>query len=231
MYRVDLGITMANPATIKREEIMAKMLSNDPRFDTFVRQSTELLKSTNQPNVITLEQFIPFLPLFNMDKERYKNESNQRNRPYQSDMHRLYNQWRFELGINIYEVTFVTRSKEDETVVYFLDRMFTRIKGDVLDDSSKSMREKVPGAVSHTAPESREQLLLNATLQDVVNANSTPEQLSFFRKMKIQSAIMVTNATKQKEKITTVPSVDEEASDTITSKEEPYDFSNTYLDD
>lgn len=155
--------------------------------DHFVSQLVEmgkvLLEETNKPNIITLEQFEPFIPMFNMDRDKYATD-----KEYQAQMNRLYNIYVKGLGINIYEPTIVIMSKDDPRECYYLDRIFTRVKSDVVEEDSQ--RSKVPSAVSRAAPVTRDDLLLEASMLDIVKANTSPDQKAFFAKVKVDSALI-----------------------------------------
>lgn len=160
-------------------------LKKDNHVSHFSKLGTLLLKQTNQPNVITLDQFRPFIPMFKIDHERLSLDEG-----YKAELMRLYNRWRRELGINPYEITIVIYSKEDPREAYVLNRAFTRIKSDALSDGVKSLRESVPGAVPKTSSISREELVLDASLNDLVAANSTPEQKAHFARVRMESALV-----------------------------------------
>jgi hypothetical protein len=66
--------------------------------------------------------------------------------------------------------------------------LLTRIQSDIVD--GKSNRESIPQQPNRAAGETQAQKFLDASLQDVMQANSTPEQRSFFMNSKIQSAFI-----------------------------------------
>ena len=161
-------------------------LKQDNFVTLFSKLGTKMLEDTNKPNVITLEQFQPFIPLFNMNKELYEEDES-----YRLSINRLYNQFIRGLNINLYQPTIVIRSREDPTECYFLNRRFTRIKSDGVE--GKSMRDTVPAAVSKAASTTRDQLILEASVRDLIAANSTPEQKSYFTRIRMESALIEKN--------------------------------------
>jgi hypothetical protein len=170
------------PNKVDQEAIKEK-ISKDHFVSQFTEMGKALLEETNKPNIITLEQFEPFIPMFNMDKDKYATDKD-----YRAQMNRLYNIYVKGLGINIYEPTIVVMSKDDPRECYYLDRIFTRVKSDVVDDDSQ--RSKVPSVVSRAALITREDLLLEASMLDIVKANTSPDQKAFFAKVKVDSALI-----------------------------------------
>lgn len=152
-------------------ERVKERVHEDGLVSQVVKQGAELLRRTNRPNVITAAQFAPFKPMFNMDKERYERESP--DGPYCLEMNRLFNAWRNELGINLYEITIVIASETDHRVVQYLDRRYTRIRSDIVD--GKSSRDSVPAAISKTSDTTRDQEILKASVHDIAVANSSSD--------------------------------------------------------
>jgi hypothetical protein len=168
------------------QEAIKKKLSENHLVSKFSKEGTKLLEETERPNLITLNQFEPFIPMFNMDKKKYEEDET-----YRLSMNRLYNQYVRGLGINLYQPTIVIMSQEDPTEVYFLDRVYTRFKSDIVD--GKSMRDTVPSAIARNASTTRDQVLLEASVRDLVEANNTPEQRAYFRRIRTDSAIIQKN--------------------------------------
>lgn len=164
-------------------DAIKERISKDHFVSQFAEMGKILLEETNRPNVITLEQFEPFIPMFNADKVRYSTDTD-----YQAKMNALYNQYVRGLGINIYEPTIVIASKDDPRECYYLDRIFTRIRPDVAEENST--RDQVPSAVSRTSNVTRDDMLLEASMIDIIKANTTPEQKAFFAKIRVDSALI-----------------------------------------
>jgi hypothetical protein len=166
-------------------------LKSDTVISQFVTEGTALLKETNRPNIITLEQFAPFVPLFNVDPTKYIPHSGPgsgRPNQYTRDLNDLYRRWRFELGINQYEVTYVVKSAEDRTIVYYLDRQLTRLRSDSYE--GESSRGDVPSNVPRGGPTTKEDLVIDASYKDLVLANSTPDQTQRIGQLKMESAVI-----------------------------------------
>lgn len=165
------------------EAVIKQRIASDNFVTQFAKEGTKLLENTNKPNIITVEQFLPYISLFNTDKDLYETDPN-----YKSKMTQLYSQYIRELGINLYEPTLVIRSKEDQTIEVFLQRRFTRIAADNTD--GRSFRDTVPGAVSKAASATRDQLILDASIRDLVEANKTDSQMDYFRRIRKESAFI-----------------------------------------
>lgn len=162
---------------------IAERLKSDNIVSQFAKEGAKLLEETNRPNVITAEQFMPYVLLFNMDKEQYEKDQT-----YRLRINRLYNSYIRDLGINLYELTVVVESKENPVPLVVLNRRFTRIQGDRVD--GKSMRDTVPAAIMKTADTTRDQEILKASVMDLVAANNTPEQKEYFTKVRMDSAMV-----------------------------------------
>lgn len=176
----------ANIPNVVNEEAIKEKLKNNHLVKQFADEGRKLLEKTERPNIITYAQFEPFIPLFNLDRKKYEDDQT-----YRLQMNRLYNQYTKGLGINLYQPTIVVVSEEDPTELYFLDRRFTRFKSDVVD--GKSMRDNVPAAITRNASATRDQLLLDASIMDVMAANSTEEMKSYFARVKMDSALIQKN--------------------------------------
>lgn len=170
------------PNKVDPDSIKNKM-SQDHFVSKFAELGKILLAETNRPNVITLEEFTPFIPLFNMDKHRFDVDSE-----YELYIKRLYNNYVKGLSINLYEPTIVIVSREDPRECAYLDRCFTRIKSDNIE--GESHRTSVPSVVSKASNVTRDDLLLEASLTDITQANITPEQKEFFARTKVISAFI-----------------------------------------
>jgi hypothetical protein len=170
-------------AVPSREEL-EKNLEKNPYVDQFVKQGAKLLEQTNRPNVITVEQFAPYVALYKVDLEKYEEEDQ-----YRLHISRLFQQFRVNLSINMFEPTLVVRSQEDQTVVYHLNRVFTRIRPDAVPEGT-SARLTIPPIGPRTPKDKRENLMVNAVLTDVSRANNTPEQLKEFLRMRGESALI-----------------------------------------
>lgn len=173
------------PNSVSHEKIADSLQKNSAAVRQLVEQGALLLAETNRPNIITLAQFEPFIPLFKMDKNRYAKD-----RGYELEMNRLYNRWKRELEINLYEITIVIKSKEDPQEVYWLDRTFTRIQSDFVPDNGKSHRDTVPAAVARSADMTRDDQILQASLHDLMEANKTEEQMNEFFRAKMESSLV-----------------------------------------
>ena len=156
-------------------------LKQDNFVSRLVEQGKELLAETNRPNVITIEQFRPYVGLFNVDKDRYKHD-----RDYRGHLERLHAQYIRELSINKYEPTIVILSRDDPKPVYYLQRYFTRIASDAVEGKGK--RDTVPAAIAASASQTRDQMILAASITDLVNANRSPEQMDQFKRIRADSA-------------------------------------------
>lgn len=143
----------------------------------------KLLEETNRPNVITYAQFEPYITLFNADKVKLNEDQN-----YRREMQRLLENYRVNLGINFYEPTIVIMSETDRTEIAFLDRIFTRIRSDAVTGDSK--RDSVPSVINKASPVNRDQLMVQASILDLIDANNTPEQRNFLARVKMESAII-----------------------------------------
>ena len=167
-----------------REEVIKSKLANDHYAQLFTKLGNELLAETEKPNVITLDQFRPYIPMFQLDHSRYNNGDDQ----YTQEMNRLLYAWRHVLGINMFQPTIVIVSETDRREVVTLNRRFTRIRPDLVDGTS--FKEQVPRNIPKTAEVSREEHLMAATVKDVVAANTTPDQLTYFKQLREQSAVL-----------------------------------------
>jgi len=211
---------------IPTKEQIEKAISSDTWVSQFAKEGKELLDRTNRPNVITAEQFAPYLPIFNMDKERYGFDKDP---DYTAHIHRLYNSFLHDLGINLYEVTYVIKSREDETVVAFLNRRFTRIKTDHVEGASS--RENIPSVVASNAGQTRDNLVLEASVRDLVLANSTPEQKKYFLRTKMESAVFEKNFVENNMTPEKRPSLNSDESSAALESQDSGDITEVLLDD
>lgn len=168
-------------------EAIRERLKNDHNISQFSKLGKALLEQSEQPNIITYAQFEPFLPLFQgIDYERLKPGVDEAYRTY---IARLLRDYRVNLGINLYQPTIVVdRLEEPRRELYFLDRAFTRFNSDAVE--GRSMRDSVPGAVARASSATRDQMLLEASVLDVMEANNTPEQKAYFARVKMESALI-----------------------------------------
>jgi len=170
------------------KKAIKERLRQNPVVERLTVLGRELLEGTERPNRISLSEFEPYIDLFRVDTKRYKDDS-----AYAKRLDGLFISYRTELGINLFQPTIVVVDKNDpkSPELYFLDRIMTRIKGDVLEGSS--MRAQVPSAVSVASSTTVDQLMLDATLRDVLAANSTEEQRLYFRRVRHDSALIQRN--------------------------------------
>jgi hypothetical protein len=170
---------------IKSDDV-SSLVTNNSDAARFAQLGKELLEKTNRPNIITLDQFTPFIPLFKVDQERYDKEED-----YRKQLGRMFERYRVELSINLYEPTIVVRSKTDSTELYFLDRLMTRIQSDVVDGRSNRDEaiSKGPRGVGVNAG----QVTLDASFKDLMVANASPDQKNTFLRSRIQSALIATH--------------------------------------
>jgi len=166
------------------EDKTKQNLEKSPYVDQFVKQGLKLLENTNRPNIITVEQFAPFIALYKFDEEKYENDGQ-----YKEYITRLTQQFRVSLSINLHEPILVVRSKEDQTVVYHLNRVFTRIKPDALLEGN-SAKQNLSELGPRVDKKKRDDLMVGAIMTDIVNANNTPEQLDRFRQVRQESALI-----------------------------------------
>lgn len=174
------ALANAVPSTEKVQQNLEK----NPHVEQFIKQGNKLLEETNRPNIITVEQFEPFLALYKLDQQKYENDAN-----YKLFINRLYQKFKVGLSINLHEPILVVRSTEDQTVVCQLDRVFTRIKSDAAI-SGKSAKDNLTNIGPRTDKQKREDMLMGALLTDVARANETPEQIERFKRIKRDSALI-----------------------------------------
>ena len=93
---------------IPAADAFREKLKDDHVVSTFARLGAELLKEDENPNVITLDQFEPYISLFQVDQEKLKTD-----KEYERHLRKLTEQYRINLGINFYQPTIVILSKED----------------------------------------------------------------------------------------------------------------------
>lgn len=166
-------------------DAIKEVLKKDHHVNQFSTLGTKFLEETERPNIITFAQFEPFIPLFNIDKERIESD-----KAYRSDTQKLYDAYIHNLGINIYQPTIVVRSAEDRTELYHLNRVFTRIKSDIVDGNAR--RDTVPASIARNSSVTRDNLLLDASIHDLGSANQTPEMITYFQQLRVESAILDT---------------------------------------
>lgn len=154
------------------------------------KEGKKLLEATNRPNIVTVQQFMPFIELFQIDYSKVDTEF--RNTPEGKRLGELYQLYRTSLSINIYEPTIVIESLENPVEVAWLDRAITRFKSDAVDGED-SARNSVPGGISKASQTTREELLVQASTIDTLSANNTPEQMREFALIKGESALIRKN--------------------------------------
>jgi hypothetical protein len=164
-----------------------KRFSKNPMVLALIKEGGELVRQSEKPNVITVEQFLPFVPLFKMDKERYLSEEPEKG-PYYLAITELDKRFLRDLSINKYQPILVIRSREDDRIVAWFDRRFTRIKSDAF--AGPSAKDKVPRNVPRATGTTRGELLFEASIVDLAHANQTPEVLAYFRRIREESAFI-----------------------------------------
>lgn len=159
----------------------------------FTTLGKDLLDQTEKNNIITLAQFEPYVELFTRDPEKLKKldyRSGTFDSVYADRIQKLFHAYRVNLGINLHFPTIVVdRLEEPRKELIFLDRLWTRIKSDHVVDNSA--RDRVPAVVSKAGELQREDIVLNASLTDVVSANATEEQTRQFQQNRAESAILL----------------------------------------
>lgn len=150
----------------------------------FTRLGKELLENTEKTNIITLAQFEPYMEIFAPDQKRMKTDT-----VYVREMQRLFEAYRINLGINFYYPTIVVdRLEEPRRELYFLDRIWSRLKADVVE--GKSARDDVPSNVPKIGDLNRDILILRASATDIMAANNSDDQIDQFRRNRIESAVL-----------------------------------------
>lgn len=175
-----------DPNSIKGK-IAEGLAKEDHAVAQLVKLGTELLKESEKPNIITVKEFEPFIPLFKVDNERLDQNSKRYDRAYDMEIRRLYNEYVHGLGINLYQPTIVIESRENPVELVFLNRAFTRVKSDAVEGNSA--RAAIPASVLRNPTMTRDQAILDASLSDLQKANQSPEQKEAFVKAKIESAL------------------------------------------
>ena len=148
----------------------------------FTKYGTRLLETTERPNIITLAEFMPYKELYNMDRRRASDAS------YIDAMLRLFSEFKKRYSLNIYFPTIVIESRENPKEVHLINRTFIRIKDDHLDDGGKSENARKTAMPSMAG--SREAVILRSSLDDIGAANGTPEQISYFNRMRLESVMI-----------------------------------------
>jgi hypothetical protein len=164
-------------------DAIRERLKDNHVVQQLVKDGALLLAKTNQPNRITLAQFTPFIPIFNVDKTRYAEDI-----AYKKQMDQLGARYVRDLEINLYEPTIVIQSKEEPIELVVLNRLFTRISTDNVEGESK--RETVPAAVSKISGTTRDDQMLAASIADLGTANRSPKQMEFFKRVRENTAII-----------------------------------------
>lgn len=184
-----MGLPPQTPSRSVDDEIR-QMVEQDDTIKQFSRLGGELLEQSNKPNVITVQQFMPYIELFNVDQTRYGPD---KDLAYNRYIDGLYSSWRHELGINIHEVTYVIRNEDEgkpakeQVVVCVLDRRFTRIESDT--GKVTHNRQQIPSNFNRNATMTRHDAILDALVRDVEATNNTPDQIAFFTQLRKESAV------------------------------------------
>lgn len=192
----------------EEHRLITEKLLQDPTIKALAEEGKRYLDSINRPNIITLEQFMPFQSLF---LKRDPNDT----RPieeYDNDQSRLFEKYRRDLNINLYEPTIVIASETDRTELYFLDRRFTRIRSDI---NPNSERNKLISRMPNTPLMSQNDKILAASFIDITAANTSDEAMQNFALKKVESAII--NARFYKENLSAEAKEDIE-SETVINK-------------
>ena len=171
--------------SVNPEDIREKILAQHD-IQQLIKSGEKLLEETNRPNIITLEEFEPYRPLFSIDSERLETDEQ-----YKISMFRMYENYRRNLSINIYQPTVVIQSRENQVEVLHLRRVFTQIAPDT-PPSGTGLRDTIPAAVQRGSYETRDMKLLDASLADLMAANSTEEQKAAFRAARVETALFDT---------------------------------------
>lgn len=170
------------PPVINPLAIRNALLQNH-HVSQFSKLGHELLETTERPNIITFAQFEPFMDLF-MDRTKEMKKNPQ----IRYDRTALFERFRHELGINVFYPTIVVVSDTDATEVYFINRLFSRIKSDAVEGPSR--RETLPHDAGRGQSVKRETLLYQAAIVDLAAANGTPEQVSYFQQLKRETVLL-----------------------------------------
>ncbi len=165
-----------------RRNFSKKMMESDPTVRIIAEQGKALLDELNKENRITLDQFLPFIPLF-VNKDPADQRSDEE---YKRDLQSLLLRYKNELGINFYQPTIVVASENDPTELYFLDRIFSRIRSDNVPEGHRSRIAKLPNSPLLTQSDK----MLNASLVDLTSANSSEDAVRSFAINKAISSII-----------------------------------------
>lgn len=182
----DKDIKDANIPDVVDTNKIKNSLAENHIVSIISKEGKALLDKTNKPNVITYAQFEPFIPIFKIDQERYNTDPE-----YNLYIRKLCVKYKQDLEINFYQPTLVVDNEESKKVLYYLDRVWTRFNAG--DSTKPSNREQLPQHINRAAGETRDMMLLNASLKDIGDANSTEESLKYFRSVRNMSAIITKN--------------------------------------
>jgi hypothetical protein len=172
---------------VRPEDLLKEHLKKSPEVNEFIAWSTKFLADTEKPNYLTIEQFRQFIPLFNCDRKLLAEDNN-----YRREIMILQDRWDTKMGINHFFPTFVVASETDRTELYVIDRRFTRIKADITK-VGQSARTLVPDKAPLGSGFTRDVLLVSASVNDIAEANHTPEQIAYFKKVRGESEIIAGN--------------------------------------
>lgn len=151
--------------------------------EQFLKHGKQLLEDTEKPNVVTYEQFEPYIELFKPDQDRLKSDT-----VYKQKMMRLSDAYFREIAVNKHQPTIVVVSDTDPTEILHLPRTFTRIASD--NTMFSGHRASIPMNVSKASDISKEQLVAQATVNDLMDCNRTPEQLAYFNQIRMTDATL-----------------------------------------
>ena len=161
-----------------------KIVRADPLIEQITKQAATLLRNTERPNIITYDEFFPYMEMYNGDHDKQDENHPSFDRAYRARLATMFLEFRRNLNINIYQPIIVIRSKEDPTNLYFFPPIMRRISPD--NEMRGGLRNAVGAATRGGPGTRREDQILDASIKDIYAANEQPEAI---RKLQLARGI------------------------------------------
>lgn len=167
----------------RSKKISEKVMASSHEADLVTRLGNEMLEETEGPIKVTLEQFLPYVPLYRIDQKKIKSDTT-----YRDAIFALLDKAKRELGLTPYRILIVIESEENPREIFWSNRGLVKAHSDFVTGMSE--RENVPSVLPPTSKLTHGDLVLNSSLTDMVRANQTPEMIEYFQAAMAQSVIL-----------------------------------------
>lgn len=154
--------------TIPSEDELRKKILADPVTEKFIQDAAKFVAEQNAPIIMTVSEIMSYKDMFQADRVRM-----QRDKEYRDYIASLKYHWQHERGVTDVKPVYVVSDHDPNVLVHIFDRRRVMVEADNVDGGGN--RASVPSRVRSGEEEAREMMLMGASFNDIVSANSSPE--------------------------------------------------------